>query len=143
MPSSSGPRWTMVSFIRWTTSWGNASRRSYSKMPLIPHMCGIRPCGRDPAARGEIKIKTAVCLQHAAQAEGLDSAVPGSRAQLVNEGWISRQELQLVRKPFDVSRRKQTTVDVVFDDFRIAARTCREDRQAAGHGFQQSIRHSL
>src|SRR6266852_1636419 len=103
MPSSSGPRWTMVSFMRWTTSWGNASRRSYSKMPLIPHMGGIHPCGRDLAACSEIEIKAAVCLQHAAQAERLDSPVPGSRAQLVNEGGIFCQGLQLVRKPLSVS----------------------------------------
>src|SRR6266851_1405633 len=128
MPSSSGPRWTIVSFIRWTTSWGNASRRSNSKMPLIPHMCGIRPCGREPAACSEFKIKTAVCLQHAAQAEGLHSTVPGRRAQLVNYGWIPRQELQSVRKPFGVSGCKQTAVEVVFDDFGIAADICRKDR---------------
>src|SRR5713226_5763249 len=116
----------MVSFIRWTTSWGNASRRSYSKMPLIPHMCGIRPCGRGRAACSEIKIKATVVLQHAAQAERLDSPVPSGRAQLVNEGWIPHQELQPVRKAFGVSRCKQTAVDVVFDDFRIAADFCRQ-----------------
>src|SRR6266852_7948293 len=112
-------------------------------MPLIPHMCGIRPCGRNLAACSEMEIKTAVCLQHAAQAERLDSPVPGGGAQLVNEGWIAREEFQLVRKPFDVTRCEQTAIDVVFDDFRIAADICRENGQAAGHGFQQSIRHPL
>src|SRR2546422_2995730 len=131
----------MVSFIRWTTSWGNASRRSYSKMPLIPHMCGIRPCGRDPAACSEIEIKAAVALKHAAQAERLDSLVPGRRAQLVNEGWIPRQEIEPVSKPLDVSWCEQRAVDVLFDDFRIASHICCEDGQAGGHGFEQSIGH--
>src|SRR5882762_172389 len=85
----------MVSFIRWTTSSGNASRRSNSKMPLIPHMCGFRPCGRDPAACSEIKIKAAIILQHAAQAEGLHSTVTSGSAQLVNDRRIPRQEFQL------------------------------------------------
>src|SRR5260370_9650915 len=143
MPSSSGPRWTIVSFMRSTTSFGNASWRSYSKMPLIPHMCGIRACGRDLAACREMEVKTAVCLQHAAQTERLDSAVPGGRAQLVNEGWIAREELQLARKPFDVTRREQTPIDVVFDDFPISSDICREGGQAAGHGFQQGVRHSF
>src|SRR6266849_3966476 len=105
-------------------------------MPLIPHMCGIRPCGRNLAACSEMEIKTAVCLQHAAQAERLDSPVPGGGAQLVNEGWIPRHEIEPVSKPLGVSRSEQGAVDVVLDDFQTASHTCCEDRQAGGHGFE-------
>src|SRR5437899_5234558 len=133
----------MVSFIRWTTSWENASRRSYSKMPLIPHMRGIRPCSRDAAAYSEIEIKAAVCIKHAAQAKRFDSVVPSRGAQLVNEGRITCQNMESISKPLSVSGCEQRTVDVVYDDFRIAADICCQDGQAGSHGFEQSIGHLL
>src|SRR5260370_42528310 len=106
-------------------------------------MCGCRPCGRGPAACGEIKIKAAIVLQHEAQAEGLDSTVTSSGAQLVNESGISRQEFQFVREPCGVSRCKQTAADLILYHFCIAAHICHESSQARYHGLHQSIEHHL
>src|SRR5712672_428172 len=99
-------------------------------MPLIPHMRGIRPCGRVLAACSKLEIKTAASLQHAAQTEVFDSPVPCRRAQTLNDGRILREELQFFSKPAHIPGYEQAAIDVVFNYFGIAAHICRQEGQA-------------
>src|SRR6266478_1089301 len=49
----------MVSFMRWTISSGNFSRRSKLKMPQMPHMIGYRlPSGKSMNLRPRAEWET-------------------------------------------------------------------------------------